>query len=420
VNATFRALGNRNYRLWVGGAMISNVGTWMQRTAQDWLVLTVLTDHSGTAVGIATGLQFLPILFLGPYAGVLADRHSKKMLLLWAQSSMGVCALFLGLLVIAGSTQLWQVYGAALALGIASAFDGPARQAFVSEVVGPNEVSNAVALNSASFNLARLTGPAMAGLLIAWVGTGPVFLLNAASFVAVITSLLRMRTSELFPTVLALRSKNQTADGLRYVRTRPDLVLIFVLGGLVGMFGMNFQITNALMATEVFRTGPGEYGVLGSIMALGTLGAALLAARREGPLLRFLLGGALALGIFTILASVTPSYWLYAASLILVGMALLTFLNSCNTSIQLSVDPPFRGRVLALYLAVVQGGTAVGAPLVGWIGTEYGARWSVAGGGIVLLVGGLWALIMVSKRSGLTMRERVRSTPFRNPFRSRR
>lgn len=407
MNATFQALGIRNYRLWVGGALVSNIGTWMQRVAQDWLVLTVLTDHSGTAVGITTGLQFLPILFLGPYAGVLADRHRKRVILLWTQTAMGLCALLLGLLVLAGSAQLWQVYAIALALGLASAFDAPARQAFVSEVVGPDDVSNAVALNAASFNMARLAGPGIAGLLIAWIGTGPVFLLNAASFAAVIASLWRMRTSELFPTVPALPGKHQVAEGFRYVRARPDLVLILALVGLVGTFGMNFQVTNALMATAVFGKGPEEYGLLGSIMAVGTLAAALLAARRSGPRLRFLLGGALGLGFFSLVASVMPSYWLYAGVLVLVGLASLTFLNSCNTSIQLSVEPQFRGRVLALYMGVLQGGTALGAPLVGWIGTEFGGRWSVASGGIVVLLAGLCALILVKKRSGLTLRNAV-------------
>jgi MFS family permease len=221
VSATFRALQNPNYRLWAGGALVSNIGTWMQRVAQDWLVLTVLTDHSGTAVGITTALQFLPMLLLGPYAGVLADRHRKRVILLWTQSAMGLCGLAVGLLVVTGAAQLWQVYAAALCLGLASAIDGPARQSFVSELVGQDHIANAVSLNSASFNTARLTGPAIAGVLIAWVGTGPVFLLNAASFAAVLISLARIRTSELAPAAPAVRSKHQVAEGLGYVRRRP-------------------------------------------------------------------------------------------------------------------------------------------------------------------------------------------------------
>ncbi|MET4618965.1 MFS family permease [Arthrobacter sp. 2762] len=409
MSAMFRALESPNYRLWAGGALVSNVGTWMQRVAQDWLVLTVLTNHSGTAVGITTALQFLPMLLLGPYAGVLADRYRKRVILLWTQTAMGICGLIVGLLVVTGVAQLWHVYLAALALGLAAAIDGPARQAFVSELVGPDKLSNAVALNSASFNSARLTGPAIAGVLIAWIGTGPVFLLNAASFAAVIVSLCRVKASELEPATPVARGKHQLAEGLRYVRQRPDLVLILLMVGLLGAFGMNFQVTNSLMSTAEFGMGPEEFGLLGSIMAVGTLGGALLAARRSGPRLRFMLGGALSLGAFTVLASISPSFWIYAAVLVPVGLASITFLNSCNTTIQLSVEPQFRGRVLALYLAILQGGTAIGAPLMGWIGTEFGARWAVASGGVVVLLTAVACVILVSRRSQKTLREQVRS-----------
>ena len=408
MSAMFRALENRNYRIWASGALVSNIGTWMQRVAQDWLVLTVLTDYSGAAVGITTGLQFLPMLLLGPYGGVLADRYRKRVILLWTQVAMGVTGLVLGLLVVTGAAELWHAYLAALCLGIASAIDAPSRQSFVSELVGRDNISNAVALNSASFNTARLTGPAIAGVLIAWVGTGPVFLLNAASFAAVIVSLFRIRTAELVPAAPATRSRHQVAEGVRYVRNRPDLVLIMVLVGILGAFGMNFPIINALMATTEFGAGPGEFGLLGSIMAVGTLGGALLAARRAGPRLRFLLGGALGLGAFTLLGSVSPSFWLYAAVLVPIGLASITFLNSCNTSIQLSVEPRFRGRVLALYLAVLQGGTAVGAPLMGWIGTEFGARWSVAAGGVIVLLAAASGVIVASRRSSLGVRDHLR------------
>lgn len=409
MSAMFRALEGRNYRIWAGGALVSNVGTWMQRIAQDWLVLTVLTDHSGTAVGITTGLQFLPSLLLGPYGGVLADRYRKRVILLWTQMAMGLCGLAIGLLVVTGNAQLWHAYLAALCLGLASAIDAPARQAFVSELVGREHITNAVSLNSASFNTARLTGPAIAGVLIAWVGTGPVFLLNAVSFAGVIISLSRIRTSELTLATPAARSKHPVMDGLGYVRQRPDLVLILVMVSVIGAFGMNFAITNALMATVEFRAGPGEFGLLGSVMAVGTLAGALLAARRSGPRLRFLLGGALGVGVFSLLASASPSIWLYAAVLIPLGLACITFLNSCNTTIQLTVEPQFRGRVLALYLAILQGGTAVGAPLLGWIGTEFGARWSVAAAGAIVLLTGLFAVIAVNRRSPQTFRQQVRT-----------
>ncbi|GAA5194068.1 MFS transporter [Arthrobacter gyeryongensis] len=404
MNAMFRSLENRNYRLWAGGALVSNIGTWMQWVAQDWLVLTVLTDHSGTAVGITTGLQFLPMLLFGPYAGVLADRFRKRTILLWTQTAMGLCALAVGLLVVTGSIQLWQAYAAAMCLGLAAAVDGPARQAFVSELVGPEHVANAVSLNSASLNTARLTGPAIAGVVIAWIGTGPIFLLNAASFAAVLVSLLRIRTSELAPATPATQDKHPVVEGLGYVRRRPDLARMFVMVGMLGAFGMSFPITNALMATAEFHMGPGEFGFLGSIMAVGTLVGALLAARRSGPRLRYLIGGALGLGLFTLIASIAPSFWLYGALLIPVGLASITFLNSCNTSIQLSVDPQFRGRVLALYLAVLQGGTALGAPLTGWVGTQFGARWAVATGGTIVTLTASYFVIAIKRSSPLTFR----------------
>jgi MFS family permease len=411
----FSALRVYNYRLWVAGGLISNIGTWMQRVAQDWLVLTALTNHSGTAVGITTGLQFLPILVLGPYAGLVADRVSKRVLLLWTQTAMGLFALTLGLLVVSNSVQLWQVYALALGLGVASAFDAPARQAFVSEVVDREDIRNAVALNAASFNTARLVGPGLAGLMIAVMGTGPLFLLNAASFAAVILSLLRMRVDELQPAVKTARRKRQILEGIQYVRQRPDLLMILVLAGLIGTFGLNFQIINALMATQVFGKGSAEYGLFGSVLAVGTLTAALLAARRQGSLIRYVLGGAIAFGLFTLIAAVMPNYILYAIALIPVGLASLTFLNSSNATVQLSVDPEFRGRVLALYMMVMQGGTPFGAPLVGWIGTTYGARWSVIVSGGVSLVAGMVALMILNRRNGVRLRDQLSNLAHRAP-----
>lgn len=409
MNSMFRALKVYNYRLWVTGALVSNIGTWMQRVAQDWLVLTVLTNHSGTAAGITTGLQFLPIIFLGPFAGLLGDRVNKRKLLLVTQAAMGLCALLLGILVVTGSVQLWHVYALALLLGVASAFDAPSRQAFVSEVVGKGDVPNAVALNSASFNLARLAGPGIAGLVIALVGTGPAFLINAASFAAVIISLWRMRTSELMPAVRVPRAKGQIREGFRYIRHRPDLLMIMVLVFLVGTFGMNFQITNALMATTVFHLGPGEYGLLGSVMAIGTLAAALMAARRKNMRMLYIVGGALAFGVTVAIAAAMPSYFWYAVALVPVGIASLTFMNACNTTVQLTTDSAMRGRVLAVYMVVLQGGTPIGAPLVGWIATEFGARWSLVLGAVVAVLAGLGALVLMNRRNNVRLRDQVRS-----------
>lgn len=398
MSTMFRALKIPNYRLWTAGALVSNIGTWMQRVAQDWLVLTILTNRDGTAAGITTGLQFLPILFLGPFAGVLADRMNKRKLLMITQTAMGFFALCLGLLVVTGTAELWHVYVLALGLGVAGAFDAPARQAFVSELVPSSDLPNAVALNSASFNLARLAGPGVAGLVIAAFGTAPAFLINAASFAAVIFSLGKMRTEQFQPTKLVPREKGQIREGIAYVSKRPDLLLIFGLAFAIATFGLNFQLTNAMMATDVFGVGAGEFGLLGTIMAVGTLGGALLAARRAKPRLRYLLGGAIGFGLAALIASTMPTFFWYAVMMVPVGLASLTFLNSANTSIQLSVDPAYRGRVIGLYVVVVQGGTPIGAPLVGWLGTEFGARWSVGSGAVISLIAGLIAVAIVLYR----------------------
>ena len=411
MSPTFRAFRTFNYRLWAAGALVSNIGTWMQRVAQDWLVLTVLTDHSAVAVGITTGLQFAPMLVLAPVAGVLADRMPKRRLLLMTQTAMGLVGLVLGLLVVTGAAQLWHAYALALALGIAAAVDAPARQAFVSEMVPREDLSNAVGLNSASFHAARIVGPGLAGLLIAWVGTGPVFLLNAATFAATLFSLTHMRVAELTPAPRADRSKGQLREGVSYVRRRPDIVLIMVIVGLVGTFGLNFQMTTAIMATAQFGKGSGEYGLLGSIMAIGSLGGALLAARRERPRLRLVVGAAFTFGIFASVAALMPTYQLFAVALIPVGLSSLTLMTSANATVQLSVAPEMRGRVMALYMAIFMGGTPVGAPIIGWVGGALGPRWTILVGGLVSLVTALVALVYVLRTRQLRLRYRLRGTP---------
>lgn len=393
----FRALSIRNYRLWVVGALVSNIGTWMQRVAQDWLVLTELTDHDGTATGIVTGLQFLPVLILAPYAGLIADRYDKRKVLICTQSFMAVCALVLGALVVADAAELWHVYILATALGLGSAFDAPARQAFVSELVPGTHLTNAVALNSANFNLARLAGPGVAGLVIAAFGTGPAFLINGASFLAVLFSLTSLDRTQIRAATRVKRGKGQVAAGFRYVRGRRDLLLIFALAFVVGTFGLNFQLTNAMMAAEVFGVGAGEYGILGSVMAVGTFAGALLAARRSRPRWRYIIVGAIFFGASALASALMPSYGLFMISLIPVGLFALTFLNSCNTMVQTSVSGHYRARVLALYLMVVQGGTPLGAPLVGWLATLFGPRAAVGVGAVLSLLAGLLALMLWQK-----------------------
>jgi MFS family permease len=386
VSPTFRSLSIHNYRLWASGAIVSNTGTWMQRVAQDWLVLTVLTDNSGTAVGITTGLQFAPALVLAPAAGALADRVDRRKLLIATQTALGVLALVLGGLVVTGVAELWHVYLLALLLGTVSAVDAPARQAFVSELVSTEDLPNAVGLNSASFHAGRLIGPGIAGLLIHWFGTGPVFLINAVSFAAVVTSLTRMRIGELRPAPRRQRGGHPVREGLAYVRHRRDILLTMIIVGMVGTFGLNFQVTTALMARLVFHKGAGEYGLLGSVMAIGSLAGALLAARRAHPRLRLVVGATIAFGVFATIAALMPTYELFALALIPVGLSSLTLMTAANASVQLSTEPAMRGRVMALYMAVFMGGTPIGSPIIGWIGEHVGARWTIVLGGVVALI----------------------------------
>jgi MFS family permease len=386
VSATFSSLKVRNYRLWFTGALVSNIGTWMQRTAQDWLVLTQLTDNSGIALGVVTGLQFLPVLFLSPWAGLLADRMDRRKLLVATQGSMGVFAAILGGLVLSGQVRLWHVYVLALALGVAAAFDAPVRQTFVGELVPKERLANAVGLNSASFNAARLVGPGVAGVLIAVVGTGWMFVLNAVSFGCTILALVVMRRSELYPMPTVPRSKRQIRAGLAYVRHRPDILVIMVVVGVVSAFGLNFQMTSALMARTVFDKGAGEYGLLGSVLAIGSLTGALLAARRERPRLRLVVGAAAGFGVAAGALALAPSYWSYAVLCIPVGLASLTMMTAANATVQMSTEPQMRGRVMALYMMVFQGATPIGSPIVGWIGEQLGARWAIGVGGITALL----------------------------------
>jgi MFS family permease len=403
VSPTFASLKVHNYRLYATGALVSNAGTWMQRVAQDWLVLTVLTDHSAVAVGITTGLQFLPMLLLAPWAGLLADRVPKRKLMIAAQVFAGSTALVMGLLVVTGTAQLWHAYVLAGLLGAAAALEAPARQTFVAEMVPEEKLSNAVGLNSASFHLGRLIGPAVAGLLIAAFGTGPVFLVNAATYGATILALSRLRVRELIPVQKAPRGKGQIRDGIRYVRGRPDILVIMAVVGMVGTFGMNAQMTNALMATQVYDKGPSEYGLLGSVMAIGSLAGALLAARRTNPGMRLLVAAAFSFGVFSCLSAVMPGYWAFAASLVPVGLSSLTMMTAANTIVQLTTDQAMRGRVMALYMAIFMGGTPIGSPIIGWVGEQFGARWTIGLGGIVTLVVALVAAAVVVRQRRLVV-----------------
>jgi MFS family permease len=380
VKGTFRSLNSFNYRVWAGGAIVSNVGTWMQRIAQDWLVLTQLTHKNATAVGVVMALQFGPQLLLLPLTGFAADHLDRRKLLLATQAAMGALALGLGILTVAAVVQLWHVYVFAFLLGCASAFDSPARQTFVSELVGEADLSNAVALNSTSFNVARMIGPAIAGVLIASVGSGWVFLINAASFVAVLCSLGLLRVGELHLKSRALPNRGGLAEGFRYVWRRPDLKAVLLMLFFIGTFGLNFPIFISTMSVTVFHAGAGQYGLLTSIMAIGSVAGALLAARRARPHIALLFGGAAIFGFGFALAAIMPNYWLFSLALIIIGVSAQTFTTTAISTVQLSTEPVMRGRVMAILLAIALGGTPIGAPIVGWVADRFGPRWALGVG----------------------------------------
>jgi MFS family permease len=410
VSPSFRALEIHNYRLFFIASVVTNTGAWMQRVAQDWLVVNDLAA-GGVALGITTGLQFLPFLLVTPFAGVLADRFPKRSLLVITQSVMALSSLVLGLLVMTGTAQLWHVYALALLTGIGASVDNPARQAFVSEMVGRDTLPNAVALNSTTFHGARIVGPALAGFLILMVGTGPVFLINFVTFGAVYVALWRMRAEELDPAPRAERGPGLLREGFAYVRSRPDLQAILLAVFAVGTFGLNFQMTSALMATEVFGKDAGGYGILGSIMAVGSLAGALLAARRQRVRMRLVIGAGIAFGVIEVVVGIMPTYEAFAVALVPLGLAALTFMTAANTLTQLSVSPHLRGRVMALYMTVFMGGTPFGAPVIGWIGETFGARWTLVGGGLLAAVGVAAAGLLLARRAGLTVRTSLRPLP---------
>ncbi|MET7681519.1 MFS transporter [Streptomyces sp. NPDC005423] len=377
----FSSLKVRNYRLFFIGQVVSNTGTWMQRIAQDWLVLSL--TGSSTAVGFTTALQFLPMLLFGLYGGVLVDRLPKRPTLLVTQTAMALTGLVLAALTLSGHVQVWHVYVAAFAVGLATVVDNPARQSFVSEMVAPDQLQNAVSLNSANFQSARLVGPAVAGLLITGVGTGWAFLLNGLSFVAPLVSLVLMRSRDLHAVRRAPRGKGQLREGLHYVAGRPDLIWPIVLVGFIGTFGFNFPVWLSAYADDVFHAGAGSYSLFNTLMASGSLIGALLAARRGTARLRLLIGAAAAFGMLEIAAALAPSYWLFALLLVPIGVFGLTINVTANTAVQMGTDPAMRGRVMALFMMVFMGGTPVGAPVVGWITDTYGPRVGFALGGAI-------------------------------------
>lgn len=408
---TFASFAVRNYRYFFIGALISNLGTWIQRIGQDWLVLTELTDGSAAALGVVTALQFLAVPFLAPYAGAIVDRYSKRTVLLITQVLLAVTAFALFGLVALGVIELWHVYLLAFIQGAITAFDNPARQAFVTEIVEPKLVSNAVGLNSMSFNGARLIGPGVAGLMIAAVGVSPTLLINAITFIPMIFAIKLMNASELTP-AKPIAKKGAIRDGMRYIAGRPDIIILLVIVFMMGTFGMKFQIFNATMATEAFGKGAGEFGLLGTIMAIGTFAGALIAARRAKPSFRTLMLSLAAFAVSTTLLAFAPNYTIYALLLIPSGFFALTVLTSANAAVQLATAPEYRGRVMAVYMAIFLGGSPIGAPLLGWLGDLLGPRASVVFGSLPVGLTVIGVLIYLMLHDGVRFRLQ-RGWPFR-------
>jgi MFS family permease len=352
----------------------------MQRIGQDWLVLTQLTHHSASAVGVVMALQFGPQLLFLPLTGFAADHFDQRKLLMATQTTMGVLALILGVLTVMGVVQLWEVFVFAFIFGAAAAFDAPVRQTFVAALVGEEDLHNAVALNSTSFNAARMIGPAVAGITIAGFGTGWAFLANGASFFAVLISLSLLRVADLLPLARAVRGKGSFLEGFRYVWRRPDLRAVLVMLFLIGTFGLNFPIFISTMAVGVFRADAHGFSLLTSIMAMGTLSGALINAGRGRIGIKSLLAGAAVFGIGCTLAATAPTYWLFAGALVVIGVAALTFTNGTNSLMQLSTEPAMRGRVMAIRVGIVLGCTPIGAPIVGWVADTFGPRWALGVG----------------------------------------
>jgi len=401
---TFRSLGNRNFRLWIGSNLFSNIGAWMQGTAQTWLVLTELTDHSAAAVGIVTALQFAPQLLLVAVTGTAADHVDRRKLLIAIQIGMAVLALLLGVATVTGVVRLWHVYVFAFFLGCGMAFDAPARNSFISELVSDDHIGNAVAINGTAFQLARGIGPAVAGVFIALIGTGWVFIVNGLSYAFIIAGLLSIHVKDLHRQEEGPRGKVRLLDGFRYVRARPDLRTVFTMLFFMGTLGMNFAVFVAVMSVAVFHKGASEYGLLTSFLAVGSIIGALMAARRDEPRMKHVITGAFCFGCTMLLAAFAPSYALFGCIMVLIGLSTQTMMTSANGFVQLSTDRAMRGRVIAIHMAIMLGGLPIGAPTVGWIADHYGARVSMMVGASAGFIAATIGLAYFVRVRGLRLR----------------
>ena len=384
------SLRHPNYRLFFFGQLVSVMGTWMQTVAQSFLVLDL--THSGTALGLVTAVRFVPILLFGPAGGLFADRRNKRRILYVTQTLCGVLAAIFAILTGTHLIQMWSVYLLALSLGMVNVFDNPARQSFISEMVPPEDLPNAVTLNSVSMNLARVFGAAVGGVLAAVLGLALCFTCNALSYGAVLLSLAAMSGALLYPAKPVKKMPGQIRAGLRYVRDTPELLIPLLMIALVGMLAWEFQVTLPLMASKVFGGGAASYGVMASVMGVGAVAGGLISAARSRPKARSLCFAAMGWGIAITAAAVAPTLPLELAALVFVGYGSVTFNSYAKTTLQLAADPTMRGRVMALWFLAWQGSTPIGGPLVGWIAQETDARWALVAGGVPTLICGLLAL----------------------------
>ena len=394
---TFASLKVRNYRLYFIGQGISITGTWMQTIGQSWLVLEL--TGSGTALGLVTALQFLPILFLAPMGGVMADRFSKRKILFFTQSFAGLLALALGLLVATHVVELWMVFVLAGLLGLNNAIDNPTRQSFIFEMVGHNDISNAVTLNSTEVNLGRIIGPAIAGIIIATIGIALCFFINAVSYVAVLICLAMMNAEELYVGEAIKRAKGQVREGFRYVLATPLLRDLLIMLAIVGTFVYEFQVSLALMARYAFHGDAAAYALLTSAMGLGSVIGGLATAGRRKTNPQAITKMVIILGIAVILAALAPTLWLAALAMVFVGFASINFTSLGNSTLQLESAPHMRSRVMALWSVAFLGSTPIGGPVVGWIGEHVDPRWGLGIGGIAAIVAGVFGMMVMKNHS---------------------
>jgi MFS family permease len=406
---TFAALAVPNFRRYFVGQSISLTGTWMQMAAQSWLVLTL--TRSAPTLGLIIALQTLPVLLLGPYGGVIADRVDKRRLMVILQIAMGVQALVLGLLTVAGTVQLWEVGLLAALLGLNNAFESPARQAFMLELVGPEHLRNAVSLNSVLVNVARMIGPAVAGVLIATVGEGVCFLANAASFIAVVASLMLLDRAALAPSPPSGREPGQLRAGLRYVRSDPELAVPLVMMALAGCLAYEFQVTLPVMAREGLHVGATGFGFMTAAMGLGAVAGGLLVAMKGRTGLPMLVAAATAFGVLLLLASAAPSLPVELVALALAGGASIAFMSGGNSTLQLASAPSMRGRVMALWFVAFQGSTPIGGPIIGWVMAQAGARAGLGVGGVACLLVAALGLAALRRLTGGSLRGHVALSP---------